>query len=361
MIVAMKFALRFFEPISSSFNEPVNESDVYLVPFSDNLAIVIAIQEIAFDDFWEAVKDPEVIKELLQEKIRLAEGARDKFHASFGKFGVLRAFSSFLVSYLVNPGEIPREVIGMPALPSEKLSTQIDTIISGEGWEKPTPVFQEAASLLAIAEGRYERLIAIKDYIKIFENAFGMSNEGKLILRLESFFKKSQIPAAKSEIKQWFKLRGEDSHAPKRIARFDRPEYDIFLRRLRQAAVDVAYNKRFWNDKSYLREQRVRLSVRMCRDGKFEIDAKTRIDFSVDRDIFKFLRLDQGTSEAEAAAISERCRHFIVELCNRRLQRCKYLLVNGELGSKIRLIDPDASSEFGVHYFWDFGDGATSE
>jgi hypothetical protein len=273
------------------------------------------------------------------------------------KMDVLRAFDFFGGDlYACGPIDIDaisdiQRVELPPNTPDEPI-IQISHHIEKLGFARPSPVFPEAAHLLAVAEGERERFPSIVAYTKIFERAFSLSG-GRLVVALEKYFKHAQVKYEKSEIKRWFAMRGEDAHAIKRIARFDHVKYDITLYRLRQAAMDVAYNKRDWGDKRSLRDKRVKLNAWYSADGRLNGLAGTRIEHVVRREALGKRLMDRRISEDEEVALRARLREFLSIKLFKDCMPVYVLAVFGG-GDKVKVSFIDENDPAPVQFEWIF-------
>jgi hypothetical protein len=106
---------------------------------------------------------------------------------------------------------------------------------------------REGVALLAEALAHFNSSGKYRDLVRLFENAFGKSCK-KIAKKLRQFLN-SEMNYKKEEIDGWFSLRDGASHgdigkAPKQIIEADVSQ---IVPRMEQAALDVLFNKSYWN------------------------------------------------------------------------------------------------------------------
>ncbi|WP_199533403.1 hypothetical protein, partial [Rhodovulum sp. 12E13] len=189
------------------------------------------------------------------------------------------------------------------------------------GFFRPSPENPEASHLLAHAESERERLPSALKYIHIFEAGFGMREEGKLINKIVQYFSGTGIEVQKSEVRQWFNLRGEEAHAAKGRIRLDRKQYDRFFRRLRQAAMELSYNKRNWGTKDTMRTLRQNFSCWYDKNGGIRAAAGKPIEYVWRRDLLANrlldLRIDKQAQQAFSREVGVLIKDTILPGCEK--------------------------------------------
>jgi hypothetical protein len=141
--------------------------------------------------------------------------------------------------------------------------------------------------------------------VKIFESAFGR-RDGKLIPSLEKFLNKSPVRDLrypKTEIRGWLNMRGMDAHACREIADFSRIEYDPTMFRLRQAAIDVAYNKANWGSNLPIRNNRELITAYYDCKGLPHLLAGARLGWVLQRDMLGYKIIDRTLNDNDRMQI----------------------------------------------------------
>jgi hypothetical protein len=306
---------RFFEDISIPDKEAeLAGKNSIVLRFDKNLAVIVVWIDIG-DDVLEIFSDRSRLATVIENLDSEMGAVRDVYSFSAGSFGVIRAVDPFtcLVTSIDDSDFHKYSQISSIA-PPEGFGISVKNIIERKGYISPSPTAPDAARLLSLANSEHERLASVVGYTKLFENAFGMHNEGKLIERLMVHFKGTKFGYEKSEIRSWFNFRGEDVHASKRIAKFDQRKYDLPLLRLRQAAYDVAYNKREWGDKRSLRTERTPIVIWYKKDGSVFVDRPgINVEFIVKREVFGDLYIDQIMEDGQRGHVRDLVYKFISE------------------------------------------------
>lgn len=95
-----------------------------------------------------------------------------------------------------------------------------------------------------------------REFFRLFEKAFNRSNR-KLIIPMTKFLcQNSKLNYSQNEIENWVKIRNKTIHANhKEGFLINRDLYEI-MSRIEQAAIDILFNKQYWNDSSITRESK---------------------------------------------------------------------------------------------------------
>lgn len=273
--------------------------DVAYLPITKRLSAVVSWRSISVDQLMTLTDELEcqaLVSELMDSIISL----RDDLAIEERRYGVFRAYDpiSFL---LIGRGNLLRNwlqgrQVTLPLKPSAKLLNVLhyDRLSS-------KPAHRDAKRLFALAEASGERLNSVVQYTNLFENAFRESHERKLQRRLELYLSPTPYKVTEQEIKSWWIMRGMNAHSPRVIEDFDLPKYDLPLVRIKQAAFDVAFNKKNWGNKDIVRTDRSHLTCWVMSDGTYEALAHTKIQFSLHRDQFGTF-IDQTLIDREMRA-----------------------------------------------------------
>lgn len=118
---------------------------------------------------------------------------------------------------------------------------------------------RDGAALLAEALATAHAVSQFREYMRLFERAFALGPHD-LIRPLTDFLSQSSFSYSEAEVERWFnKLRHEAVHADRRPTYALEADVRYPLRRVRQAAFDVVFNKMVWRNRSSTRRDGVDL------------------------------------------------------------------------------------------------------
>lgn len=117
----------------------------------------------------------------------------------------------------------------------------------------------EGLELLAEALAQGAAVGTYRDFIRLFENAFGFGSSAQLEKKLTQFLESGQCDYTRDEVREWFAARDGASHADKSKATDVVLSSDVsrFIPRMEHAALDVLYNKAEWGTRSKERRKLV--------------------------------------------------------------------------------------------------------
>jgi hypothetical protein len=340
------FLIRFDQPLELEHSHPIASAKGEIVPGTNEYAIGIGWREVG-SEIAELIQSKQAWTKFVESIDDEICGLRDVLYTKVGQYGFVRSMRIFNCEILTDEDDANYwsdfDSVNAATLVDERCQVLGDHV--GSRGNRPSPIDPTAAMLLARAEAERERLPSVVAFTKVFESAFGTHNEGKLILALEKFFKKGTASYSKSEIRKWFNVRGEDAHASKRVAQLDNIKYDLLFARLRQAAIDVAYNKREWGEKRSLREKRVALNAWYDEVGKMHALSRRPIELVFRRDTIAGRLIDRRLSNEEISEIAKISSDFIETKIFKRSEGLRHISLFS-ISGKIQVRDFDRMSNW---------------
>jgi len=149
----------------------------------------------------------------------------------------------------------------------------------------------DGVTFLATANSQSDSLGKFHEYIRLFENAFSASSVELAKLLFDFLSQYKDFDYTQDEIEKWMvETRDGATHADKRKKFVFSAELNIDIDRIKQAAYDVLFNKKKWNDQDTSRRNLLEFKQGMTRKGIFlrtNKDEKDReIRITGDGDVF---------------------------------------------------------------------------